>query len=139
MHRGNKSPALHLAPPSPSFPLIAVAPPPPSIPPPQNLLLLSLALELHDRGFIRRIFPVLVSDGSSMDAVTKQYEVDADIVNAETAQLLQVVSVLALLNACGRCDFLVFAHVRERGFCVLCSSRISNRRAAAAVIIMMLR
>jgi hypothetical protein len=52
--------------------------------------LLSLALELHDRGFIPRIFPLLVSDGGSIDDVAAQYEADADVVHASTAQLLQV-------------------------------------------------
>ncbi len=56
----------------------------------QNLLMLSIALELHDRGFIPRIFPLLVSDGSSMETITQQYEVEAEVVNAATAQLLQV-------------------------------------------------
>ena len=62
----------------------------PHTPLPQNLLFLSLALELHDRGFIPRIFPLLISDGNSMEAITQQYEVEADIVNAATALLLQV-------------------------------------------------
>jgi hypothetical protein len=52
--------------------------------------MLSIALELHDRGFIPRIFPLLVSDGSSMETITQQYEVEAEVVNAATAQLLQV-------------------------------------------------
>ena len=38
--------------------------------------MLSLALELHDRGFIPRIFPMLVSDGSSIEAIAEQYEVE---------------------------------------------------------------
>jgi hypothetical protein len=78
MHRGNLSPVSFLLPLQPTHC------------PCQNLLLLSLALELHDRGFIPRIFPLLVSDGNSMESLVQQYEVEADIVNAATAQLLQV-------------------------------------------------
>jgi hypothetical protein len=56
--------------------------------------MLSLALELHDRGFIPRIFPMLVSDGSSIEAIAEQYEVEADTVIAATAPLLQVTWVV---------------------------------------------
>jgi hypothetical protein len=84
--QGECSEATHTCP-----PLRVVLPPSHPIPPsPQSLLLLSLALELHDRGFIPRIFPLLVSDGGSIDDVAAQYEADADVVHASTAQLLQV-------------------------------------------------